>query len=425
MKALIRYLLPALLIILFSPALCMASHGENAEALSALVDEALVANPEIKASEARWQTFVQRARQAGTLEDPMLMLKVQNALIRDPLAFDRDPMTAKVIGVSQALPFFGKRELQRQSADLDAEASRWSYEERKIELRRMVKETWYQLFFVDHALDVLKNSIATLDDLTRFIETMYGVGKGLQQDVLKAQVERSKMEEMRISLQQQRRSLEASLNTLLYRPVDTPIPSIAEIELTPLLVDGPELEKIADEHRPKIRSLLAQVEKAKLMRKLGEKEFYPDFTVSLEYMQREPAMDEEGYDMYGAGVTFNLPLQRQRRQAMIAESESDTRMALEELNTLRSQIRFGIADSLARLERSRKLAGLYRDGILPQAAHSLEASMAAYRVGKADFMNVMESLIAQFNFEHEYYDAVAEHQMQLAVLEGVIGKELH
>jgi outer membrane protein TolC len=129
--------------------------------------------------------------------------------------------------------------------------------------------------------------------------------------------------------------------------------------------------------------------------------------------------------MYGAGVTFNLPLRRDRRQAMIAEAESDTRMAMEELNALRSQIRFDIADSLARLERNRKLVDLYRDGILPQAAHSLEAAMAAYRVGKADFMNVMESLIAQFNFEHEYYDAVAEHQMRLAVLEGVIGKELH
>jgi outer membrane protein TolC len=242
--------------------------------------------------------------------------------------------------------------------------------------------------------------------------------------VLKAQVERSKMEDMRISLRQMRRSLEATLNALLFRPAGAAVPAISEVDLTPIDFEDAELERLAAENRPLIRALAAQVEKARISRKLGEKEFYPDFTVSLEYMQRDPAMGEKGFDMYGAGVTFNLPVQRQRRHAMIAEAEAETRMAQEELNMLRNRIRLGIADGLARLERSRKLAELYRRGILPQAGHSLEAAMAAYRVGKADFMNVLDSQMKLFGFEREYYEAVAEHQMQLAVLEGVVGKEL-
>jgi len=398
--------------------------AEPSDSLDALVAQALAGNPEIKASEARWQAFSERVRQAGTFEDPMLMLKIQNALVRDPLAFDRDVMTAKVIGVSQMLPFFGKRALQREGAERAAEGERWSLEERKLELRRMVKETWYQLYFVDRSLEIVEKNIGILDDLTRFTETMYGVGQGLQQDVLKAQVERSKMEDMRISLRQKRRSLEATLNTLLYRPAGTAVATIVELNLTPVDFEEAELERLAAENRPQIRALAAQVEKAQISRKLGKREFYPDFTVSLEYMQRDPAMGEKGFDMYGAGVTFNLPVQRQRRHAMVAEAESETRMAQEELNMLRNQIRFGIADALARLERSRKLAELYRGGIIPQAGHSLEASMAAYRVGKADFMNVLDSQMALFNFEREYYDAVAEHQMQLAQLEGVVGVEL-
>jgi outer membrane protein TolC len=424
MKALLRYLLTALLLILSFPGLGLASHGSEDAALSAFVDEALAANPEIKASEARWQSFVQRVKQSGTLEDPMLMLKVQNALVRDPLNFKRDVMTAKVIGISQTVPYFGKRTLQRESAELEAEASRWSFEERKLELRRMVKETWYQLFFVEHSLEVVNRTIAALDDLTRFTETMYGTGQGLQQDVLKAQVERSKMEEMRISLGQARRSLEANFNTLLYRPAGTAVPTLAETQLIPVNIDESELARLAEENRPQIRALVAQVEKAGVNRKLGEKEFYPDFTVALEYMLREPAMGEEGFDMYGAGVTFNLPVRRERRHAMVAEAESDIRMAQAELNMLRNEIRYGIADALARLERSRKLAELYQDGIIPQAGHSLEAALAAYRVGKADFMNVLGSQVALFNFEHEYYDAVTEYQMQLARLEAVVGKEL-
>jgi outer membrane protein TolC len=424
MNIFIRFLLMSVLCASLSPTLSLAEKSPEPAHLAALVAEALANNPEIKASEARWQTFSERVRQAGTFDDPMLMLKIQNALVRDPLAFDRDVMTAKVIGISQMVPFFGKRALQREGAERAAESERWSFEERKLELRRMVKETWYQLYFIDRSLAIVEKNIGILDDLTRFTETMYGVGQGLQQDVLKAQVERSKMEDMRISLRQKRRSLEATLNSLLYRPAGTAVPTIAEVDLSPVDFDDAELERIAAENRPLIRALSAQVEKARVSRKLGEKEFYPDFTVALEYMQRDPAMGEEGDDMYGAGVTFNLPVQRQRRRAMIAEAESETRMAQEELNMLRNQIRFGIADALARLERSRKLAELYREGIIPQAGHSLEAAMAAYRVGKADFMNVLDSQMALFNFEREYYDAVAEHQMQLAQLEGVVGKEL-
>lgn len=424
MKISIYWLLATLILVPISPATAFAAHGSEHSDLASLVEEALTTNPEIRASAARWQAFSERVKQAGSFDDPMLMLKVQNALVRDPLAFNRDPMTSKVIGVSQMLPFFGKRALQREGARSAAESERWSFEERKVELRRMIKETWYKLYFVDRSLEVVEKNIATLDDLTRFAETLYGVGQGLQQDVLKAQVERSKMEEMRISLKQARRSLEATLNTLAYRPAGTAVATITEADLAQVDFDESELERLAAENRPLIKALAAQVEKARVSRKLGEKEYYPDFTVSLEYMQRDPAMGGEGFDMYGAGVTFNLPVQRERRHAMIAEAESETRMAQEELNMLRNQIRLGIADALARLERSRSLAELYRDGILPQAGQSLEAAMAAYRVGKADFMNVLDSQMALFNFEREYYDAVSEHQMQLAILEGVIGKEL-
>ena len=113
-------------------------------------------------------------------------------------------MTAKVIGISQMLPYFGKRELKRDIAERAAEANRWEVEERKVELQRMVKEAWYRLYLIDRSLETVDESIATLDDLNRFVETMYGTGEGLQQDVIKAQLQRSKMEDMRIVLKQQR-----------------------------------------------------------------------------------------------------------------------------------------------------------------------------------------------------------------------------
>lgn len=415
-----------LLLLMTVPVAAMGSEGQTGvSTLEQSVEEALAANPEIEASEARWRMFADRVRQVGTLEDPMVMLSVQNALVRDPLAFDRDFMTAKVIGISQMLPFFGRRSLEREGAGQEAESARWIHEERKIELRRMVKETWYELYFVDRSLEVVDKNIDILDDLTRFSETMYGVGEGLQQDVLKAQVDRSKMEEMRIILQQRRQSLEALFNTLLYRPVHTAVAPAPELEPPVLTRFTPaELEQLAEENRPLVRSLAAQIEKTQVSRRLADNEAYPEFNVFVEYMQRDPAEGTPGHDMYSAGVTFNLPLQRERRRAMGAEAASENRMVHGELNMLRNQIRFGIADGLARLESTRKLAELYREGLLPQAVHALEAATSAYRVGKADFMNVLDSRMALFSYEREYHEAVAEHQMQLAVLEGVIGTPL-
>ena len=392
--------------------------------LDQLVAAALESNPEIEASEARWQMLTAKVRQAGTLDDPMLMLRIQNAMIKDPLAFDMDPMTAKVIGVSQMIPFYGKRGLMREGAQLDADSNHWLLAERKVELQRMVKETWYQLYFVDRSLEVVNKNIDLLDDLTRFSETMYGVGQGLQQDVLKAQMDRSRMEDMRIVLQQKRRSLAATLNSLAFRPADMEIPILPPIHPTSFNLSFAQLEQLANEHRPALKATAALMEKSRVGRRLAQKEFYPDFTLSLEYMQRDPVMESPGDDMYSLGVSFNLPLQRERRHAMVAESDSEYRMVAAELEMQRNQIRYTIADALARLERSRKLAQLYQDGILPQAGNALEAAMAAYRVGKADFMNVLDSQMSLFNYEREYHDAIAEHEMQLAVLEGVVGAPL-
>lgn len=214
---------PRILFFLFFLLVChieflQAGQGQAPEDLEALIAQAVTNNPEVKASAERWQMSVERARQAGALEDPMMMFRVQNALIRDPLNFQRDTMTAKVIGLSQKLPFYGKRDLMREEAGFEADAERWVVDERRIELRRMVKETWYQIYLVDRSLETVAGTARLLDDLIRLAESMYGVGKAGQQEIFQAQVERSKMEEMRIGLEQKRRTLVATLNTLAYRP---------------------------------------------------------------------------------------------------------------------------------------------------------------------------------------------------------------
>ena len=417
-----RLLVFGLLAASIPPAL---SYATDADPLTALIAEALANNPEVHASQARWALFESRIDQAGALEDPMLMLRIDNGLLRDPLNFARDSTTAKVIGLSQALPFYGKRELRRQSAELDVQSSHLETEERKLSLRRMVSETWYRLFLVDRSLELLDESIATLDDLNRFAETLYGVGQGGQQDVLLGQVRRSKMEDERLALRQQRRSLAATLNILLYREVDAELPPVTEVTLQPVAQELAELEDLAEKYRPQLQGLTLQEEKSEVGRKLAEKEFYPDVTVALEYMQRDPSeMDKDGYDMYSAGLTFNLPVFKERRRAMLAEAEAEGRMARQERAMIQNQIRLSLADALARLDRLEKRAELYREGLIPQSEQSLEASLAAYRAGRAEYMTVLDSQMSLFDYRRDFFEAITEHQMQRALIEEAVGTVL-
>ncbi|MEA5113283.1 MAG: TolC family protein [Geobacteraceae bacterium] len=408
--------------ILSGPA--MAESTGNTENLSRLISSALTSNPELKASQARWEMFRNKVDQARALDDPMLMLKIQNGLVRAPLNFRKDSMTQRVIGLSQQLPFWGKRALKGAVAEKEAESYKWTLEERKLELARMVKESYYQIYYVDRSLAIVDRNIRIFNDFITLAQTKYAVGQGLQQDVFKAQVERSKMLDMRITLEQQRKSQEASINALLSRPAGTPVNRIADVEIQPFSATAEELAAIADDNRPLLKGSRALVEKADAGLKLAKKEYLPDFNLAFEYMQRDPAMGSDGADMYSLGLTFNLPVQRSRRQAAVAESNAEARMVAEELNSQRNTIKAGIADLLAQMERRRKLADLYRTGILPQARQSLESATIGYRVNKIDFLALLDSSVTLFNYEREYFDSVADYQMKKAQLEALVGKEL-
>jgi len=342
-------------------------------------------------AEAKWSMFREKVTQAGTFADPMLMLGIKNGLLRYPLEFDRDPTTAKVIGISQMLPIWGKRQLQRTVADQTARINGFDYEERRLELTRMIKETHAQLAYADQSLRLLDRSIAILDDLIRFADTMYAVGEAQQQDVLKAQVELSRMRDMQLAAQQQRRSLEATMNTLLARPVLTPFPEQTDVELVRVSADAVTLAALAEERRPILRRLETQREKGKTGQQLAQKEYYPDFTLAIEYMQIEPLqgddMSMDGDDMFNLTLSFNLPFQQEKRHAMVRESLAETRMANEELQLTRNLIARDLADGLARLDRNRQMAELYQRTIIPQSQSALDAAIASYRVGKVDFID--------------------------------------
>jgi cobalt-zinc-cadmium efflux system outer membrane protein len=417
--------LSLLMLVSLSPVLAWSDEVKlPTEDLATLVSTAVANNPELKSSQARWQMFTNKAKQASAFEDPMLMLKLQNLVARQPTSFDKDPQTAKVIGITQQLPFWGKRAIKQEVADYEAESYKWAIEERKLELARMVKETYYQLWAVDKSMGIIDKNLRILADFVTITESKYSVGQGVQQDIYKAGLEKSKMLDMQITLKQQRQSLGANLNYLLYRPGTTAIGPIADFTLPQLSLSAEQLNQTAFEKRPQIKNMSSLVNKGQASHRLAQKEFYPDFNLSFEYMFREASMNDPGYNMFSLGVTFNLPFQQERRQAMLAESTSETSMATEELNGLKNTISYTINDTLAQLDRRRNLVDLYKGGIIPQAEQSLESAVISYRVNKVDFLTLLDGRMNLFNYERELYESQAEYMMKLAQLEAAVGADL-
>jgi len=398
-----------------------------AEQLPALIAIAVTNNPELKASESRWHMFASKVKQAGALDDPMVMFKMQNMVARKPWVFNQDPQSAKVIGISQQLPFWGKRALRKEVARHEAESYKWAVEERKLELTRMVKENYYQLWSVDKQLEIIGKNLKLLTDVVAVTELKYSIGQGVQQDIFKAGLEKSKMIDMQITLQQQRKSLEANLNYLLCRSGNTPIGTVADFTLPSVTLSPEQLNTIATEQRPQVKSLTSIVNKAAASLRLAKKEFYPDFNFSLEYMFRDRVSTEmatdPGDNMVSLGVTFNIPFQQEKRREMQAESAFERTMATEELNALKNSISYTITETLAQLERRRKLAELYKGGIIPQAEQSLESALISYRVSKVDFLTLLDSRMNLFTYERELYESQAEYMMKLAQLEATIGTD--
>ena len=173
-------------LVLFVSASATAAEDQKLD-LDGLIQEALASNPEIAAVKERQVVFSERVPQAGALEDPMLGLGIVN--LPTNFSFREEDMTMKEVSISQALPFPGKRSLMREAAEKEAEAVSKEVQEKANDIVREVKNTYWDLSHNYRTSAVTQRNKGILESLAKIAESRYSVGEGIQQDVLKAQVE--------------------------------------------------------------------------------------------------------------------------------------------------------------------------------------------------------------------------------------------
>ncbi|MCX5887780.1 MAG: TolC family protein, partial [Proteobacteria bacterium] len=350
--------------------------------LKQLIEDALNNNPELTAHQEGLKAYGERPAQEGALEDPRLTIGVMSLPV-DTFDFNQEDMTTKQIELMQRLPFPGKLGLKKEMATKEYLAASQALEEKKREITKRVRMLYFDLSFVNKALEITEKNRGLLSTLTKITETKYSVGEGIQQDVLKAQVELSKVSEESITLKQQKETIKAELNSLLNRLPQSPLPDPPAIEITPASLSLEKLQEIALDKSPRLKRLAQMIEKNKVAYSLAKKDYYPDFDVAVSYGQRNDSRLVDRADMVSASVSIPLPLWYKNKQdKKVEETHCSVNVAQAEHVAAKNEIFYRIKDLTAKEEKQKALIDLYRTGIIPQARQSLDSAIAGYRVNK-------------------------------------------
>jgi outer membrane protein TolC len=382
-----------------------------------LVREAEQNNPEITAAERGYEAATHVAGQVSALPDTQLT--VQQFAVGSPRPFagyTNSDFAYIGFGASQEIPFPGKRSLRGQVANREADVRRIQIESVRRGIIAKLKATYFRLAYLQQTLSVLERDDKVLADVQQVVESRYRVGQGNQQEVLKAQLQHTKILQEIAMHHREVGQLQAQLKQLLNRPQDT-----ADIQTEPLAVrnipySASDLLNMAKQQNPDIQSQHQMVRKAESQIELAHKEFRPDFNVQYMYENT----DRKFRDYYVATFGINLP-NRGRRKAQLAEAEASREQANQQLEAESQRRLAEVQDQYVVAQTSAEQLKIYAEGLIPQSEATFRSALAAYEANRQDFQTLLSSFLDVLNLQVEYQRELADHESALAQLEALTG----
>jgi len=407
--------------------LALPAGGQTPLSLQSLLGEALAHNPEILRAQQMWEMARTKAPQARALPDPMLQVGFERspAFLREVQSLDAGhgdlppeemDMYMAGISLSQPIPYPGKRRLRLEKAEVEAEAAGEMVEAARRSVAARLKAAYFDLAFAHQGLEVVERTRSLLRQFEETARARYSVGQGMQQDLLKAQVELSMLEQRRLALEQRRLAAGAMLNSLLDRSPGQALGLPDTLGPPRPLLPPEELERLALAHNPELRARQRGVEATQVEVALMRKEYRPDFALSAGWQTRG------GFDdLYQVMVEVELPWQRQRRAYGVQEALAGHRAALEDRRAAEQMVLAQVRDFSSMTTTAGRLVELYQAAILPQAAFALESALAAYRVGQVDFLMLLDNTRLLLENELMLREQLADYHRAAARLEEVVG----
>jgi outer membrane protein TolC len=391
--------------------------------LEVLLIEGLQNNLQLQSLSAQVEQFKQEIGFAGAWEDPRIGLGLLN-VPTDTFSLDQEPMTQKQISIAQKLPLFGKLDLKSKRAAILALRQQIILEQKRLEVARRITASYYDLTYVRSSLDTNAKLTDLVGGLLQVAETRYATGKALQQDVLQAQVELSKLLDDKISLKSRERMLEARVNALLSRDRFAPVRTGALPDLAEIRLDPKRLQQIGLAQNRAIAVTRVEIDQAELEVELARKQYWPDMDLRFAYGQRDEDLTGRDLPDFVSGqVIFNVPLwQNKRQDSQLEAARQKHQAAVKAHENLVRALPFRIDELVSAIEDTQQNMTLFRDALLVQADSWAESALVSYEVGKLEFNSMISAQLRQLQFELQTLRYKTTVLQNLAELDEILGR---
>lgn len=386
-----------------------------------LVADVLQRNPALSAARQRADAVALRTRQAAAWPAPSVGVGVQPAPIYTARGTQRSQWR-----VEQSIPAFGTPGLRADVVEREADAARAGIDVTAHDLVENTRRTYVDLY----RAQAKKRLVTAFQDRLRSFEevatTRYEVGTGSQPAVLKAQIERRRLDLRRQQLDESEQTARARLAELTARPA-TSLTGRAVVDTARLRVDADDLVQRALEARPEVAERRATIDAADRRVALARRQFWPDLSVSATYFDvaasdRPPNAD--GRDALALGVGVKIPLWRGSLRSGVEEARVRAREAEYRLQSLETAIRTQVADLVQRLQRQERQLDLLDRTLLPQAETALEATLSAYSAGRTGFLDLLDAERTLYQLRLDRIDTLARYRITVVALERAVGTPL-
>ncbi|HWC60231.1 MAG TPA: TolC family protein [Verrucomicrobiae bacterium] len=395
----------------------------NVLSLEQTVAQVLSNSPALASARLKWHSMEERPEIVHALPDPMLTYGYwfQNVETRVGAMNQR-------VGVAQKIPFFGKRSLAASKATQEALLAMWEYQTLARELVMRSKIAYYDLYRVDRSREILTAQLELLDPIVKTAQSRYEAGKANQQDVLKAQVATTEIQNRLLDLTQQRKAALARLNALRNAPQESELDVFSSLDSPPLPPRQAAFE-IAEQYRQELQAAGVAIQRDEIALKLAKKDRWPDFTFGVDYTQINPNIfqnpPDNGQDAVQGFVSINIPLWFGKLKAERREAEQRLEASRAAQENAQNTVSSEVQDAWFRAQVSRDQVTLYETSLLPRAEQTFDASRAGYETAKVSFIDLLDSERALLNFRLGLVMSETDLAKALAALERAVGVDLN
>jgi outer membrane protein, heavy metal efflux system len=395
-------------------------HQGGPTPLSLLIEEAKRNDPAIRVAESAARAATFTAPQMSSHPDPQFTLQQFSVGSPRPFAGYTNSDFAYIgLGVSQVFPYPGKLKLRGEVADRDADTAKAHVEVVEQDEIEILKTTYAHLAYLQQTLGILQQNATLLQQIEEQATAHYSTGQGNQRDVLKAQLEQTKILH-EISMHHQLVGEDqAVLKRILRRPQDSAdiVPETLSAQFLRYTVSE-LLDKVRGQN-PNIHEDAAMIQRSQTAVELAQKDFRPDFEVSYMYENT----DRKFRDYYMLSLSVNFP-RRKPRRAALAQAQVNVERVQQEQD---SQLQTALAEvqkQYVMVKTSEEQLLIYRDGLIPQAQATVQAGLVAYQSNRADFESLFSSYMDVLNLDLEYQQTLLDHEIALAHIERLAGVTL-